>query len=1291
MAAPLPPALTELVERRHLDPATFERLGGGNRDRRERQRTAWRARLRDGRAIKLTIGPALADQARRHAEFARACPALVPPLLFHETFRDGTDALAEEFFAGAPLDTVDHERARAAFARSCALLENSERRSTDAARAAEWHAWAQRLLASPSWTAAERAALERSVLPALFAALTSAPATTRWTNGDFVAANLLVNDSGEVRLIDAEFAHATHFWREDAVRFHALSPIARQQPHLFTPALPDAGPAWHLFFWLRQWLLEHENNSADYVARVRPARLAALRRLAEGALSLALPEWSVEATPLHAHLEAATWSTHDSRTVAFRGWCHVPDTAGVRAIVLATPAEKIAETPLIERPDVQAHFGGASTAAFTGFDLTGQLAAPDEFLTLSALTGDGVLLPFHRLRAGDLPSRVAAVSGFASWAVVHDSDPPAPTGALDGPLFSILLPVYRTPPALLDACVASVIAQHYPHWELCLVDDGSHSPALTAQLAILAQGEPRIRLLPRAQNGGIARATNDALAAARGDYIALLDHDDELRPHALLEMSRAIAATPDAGLLYSDEDKISADGQRLLPFLKPAFSPEFLLGVMYFGHLLCVRTALARQIGGFDPAFDGVQDFEFALRATEHTRAVVHVPKILYHWRQTAASSALHGNVKGDMDARQAAAVQAHLARVGRRERAMPLGGHRVRLEPDSPISVTIVSGGPAELLAAARRESADVLLLVGPGVVIPDAPSQQRLATAALRPDAACVAPVLVDRDGRVFDAGWARANNRFTPLLRGFDAAGDGFNGSLRCTREVAAVSPRCVALARERLFVLPPESLPWEDLLTRLAAGGRFHRLVSAVQLGVAESWRESRGDPAPSGGVDPFYNPHFDPVAGDYALRHDWPAPAPLWHLDTPPPPASGSGCLHWRGWCHWPGRQLREIRLRLTPDFGWPATLGQARPDVAAQLGGPEARQCGFEARVQLPVGRYSVTATALSTCGAAHDLFTHTFAITAEERARYFAGERPAELLAFQFLAGPSGLPTPLPPPPARRRKPAVARPRFAIVTPSFQQAPFIEACLRSVLEQREATVDYVVQDGGSTDGSREIIHAHAAHLHAWASEPDGGQADAIARGFAKTTGAPTDVMAWLNSDDLYRPDAFATVGEFFARHPEVDVVYGHRIVIDEAGRAIGRWIMPAHDDEVLRLNDFIPQETLFWRRRLWDRVGGIDLSLQFALDWDLLLRFQAVGARMVRLPVFLGCFRVHSRQKTSAAMQRIGQAEIDWLRTRTHGRFVSPNELAGDPRLQGYLRASARAEQQHALSAIPQ
>jgi GT2 family glycosyltransferase len=192
-----------------------------------------------------------------------------------------------------------------------------------------------------------------------------------------------------------------------------------------------------------------------------------------------------------------------------------------------------------------------------------------------------------------------------------------------------------------------------------------------------------------------------------------------------------------------------------------------------------------------------------------------------------------------------------------------------------------------------------------------------------------------------------------------------------------------------------------------------------------------------------------------------------------------------------------------------------------------------------------------------------------------------------------------------------------------------------------------------VVQDGGFGDGSAEIVRAHEHALARWASAPDGGQANAINLGFAGTSG---ELMSYLNSDDVLLPGALPYVGRYMAEHPEVDAVYGNRVLIDEGGRKIGVWVLPPHDEHALRLIDFVPQETLFWRRSLWDRCGGrVDERLRYAIDWDLLLRFADAGARIVRLPRFLAAFRVHDDQKTTSEHD-LGMAEAHRLRERASG-----------------------------------
>jgi glycosyltransferase involved in cell wall biosynthesis len=233
---------------------------------------------------------------------------------------------------------------------------------------------------------------------------------------------------------------------------------------------------------------------------------------------------------------------------------------------------------------------------------------------------------------------------------------------------------------------------------------------------------------------------------------------------------------------------------------------------------------------------------------------------------------------------------------------------------------------------------------------------------------------------------------------------------------------------------------------------------------------------------------------------------------------------------------------------------------------------------------------------------------------------------------------------------------------RISLVTPSFGQADFIERTIRSVLEQGYPNLEYYVQDGGSIDGTGAILERYADRLSGWDARPDSGQSQAINRGFARTTG---EIMAWLNSDDVLLPGTLAYVADYFARHPEVDVVYGHRVLLDEGDRQIGVWILPGHDDDVLSWADFVPQETMFWRRRIWERAGGrIDESFQFAMDWDLLVRFRDAGARFARLPRFLAGFRVHAQQKTSAAITDVGFREMNLIRERELGRVPSKGEI---------------------------
>lgn len=256
--------------------------------------------------------------------------------------------------------------------------------------------------------------------------------------------------------------------------------------------------------------------------------------------------------------------------------------------------------------------------------------------------------------------------------------------------------------------------------------------------------------------------------------------------------------------------------------------------------------------------------------------------------------------------------------------------------------------------------------------------------------------------------------------------------------------------------------------------------------------------------------------------------------------------------------------------------------------------------------------------------------------------------------------------------------------PRICIITPSYQQAAFLPRTMQSVLDQDYPNLAYGVQDGGSTDGSAGIITSQLARLAHAESAPDKGQSDAIRRGFAKLFPASHDIMGWVNSDDMLMPGALRFIGAYFARHPEVDVVYGHRVIIDEADREVGRWFMPRHHADTLKWFDLVPQETLFWRARCYQEIGGLDESFQFALDWDLLSRFEQACFTIHRLPYFLGCFRVHPEQKTSAKILSVGEQEMDRIRRRIHERTVSAAEI--QHHLTAEIRRSAVVERLHRL-----
>lgn len=269
------------------------------------------------------------------------------------------------------------------------------------------------------------------------------------------------------------------------------------------------------------------------------------------------------------------------------------------------------------------------------------------------------------LMAEDQPVRILVGDEQLQAAMAHHDDPyhqwmmrhfPRPTDLADQrdqvelfdrrPLISVVMPVYAPPIDLLDAAIRSVLAQSYAHWELCIADDRSPGTEVRNCLERWMKEDDRIKVVFREVNGHISAASNSALELVQGEFVAFMDHDDLLSPDALYHIATRVNRKPLSDILYTDEDKVDEAGKHADAHFKPQWCPDHLLSRNYFGHLVVMRAQLVKDIGGFREGFEGSQDYDLVLRAVERTTHIEHIPRVLYHWRIHAASSALSEEVK---------------------------------------------------------------------------------------------------------------------------------------------------------------------------------------------------------------------------------------------------------------------------------------------------------------------------------------------------------------------------------------------------------------------------------------------------------------------------------------------------------------------------------------------------------------------------------------------------------------------------------------------------------------------
>jgi O-antigen biosynthesis protein len=398
----------------------------------------------------------------------------------------------------------------------------------------------------------------------------------------------------------------------------------------------------------------------------------------------------------------ATDSRPRSGMVAVRGWCLAK--RGADAVQLEAPGlPPIQVKPSIPRPDVKKSHANLDTTGRAGFAMefdSTALAKGRHTLTLRLLSQGAVVRETKTFVEIDHEKGFA--SAYDRW--IHEFEDPDNDliqlklkSFAEQPAISIVMPVYNPVPEELTAAIESVLRQSFERWELCIADDYSDRAEVREILSAFAAQDSRIKVTYRQERGGISRASNTAWQTATGAYVCFLDHDDTLAPHALAYICDALSQNSGADLLYSDEDKIGPQGQRADPFFKPDWSPDLLLSENYVCHLLVIGQELARKAGFFDPAFDGSQDYDLILRATKQAQRIVHIPKVLYHWRAGAASTASSiDNKHYALDAAKRALERRHRVEAG-----IVTGRWRVRypIPEGSRVSIIVASGGRVDVL----------------------------------------------------------------------------------------------------------------------------------------------------------------------------------------------------------------------------------------------------------------------------------------------------------------------------------------------------------------------------------------------------------------------------------------------------------------------------------------------------------------------------------------------------------------------------------------------------------------
>ncbi len=786
--------------------------------------------------------------------------------------------------------------------------------------------------------------------------------------------------------------------------------------------------------------------------------------------------------------------------------------------------------------------------------------------------------------------------------------------------FSFVLPLWNSDPTLLGEQLDAIAAQA-GNWECVTVDDGSADTAGIELVESRSTDDPRFRALRRASNGGIAAATNDAIATARGEWIVFCDHDDRVHHDALDHLATAIAAHDDVDLIYTDEQVVDTDGHVLDVYRKPDWSPERLLGQNYLNHLVAVRAALIERIGGLDADFAPCPDREFTLRASGAARRIVHLPEVLYDWRSLPGSVAHDVAEKPGVAAAVVAAAQRHLDDNTVAVSSVPDAptSARIARHVPSPLpnvaTITLDAGvTPDEIDRQLRATDAPYVQLL-PGVARPmESDSIAALIAQAARERVVGVGPRVVTYDGRIVSVGRV-LRPHVRDLQQRWESDYLGRWGEYAVAREVASLHP--AGLVLDRTAVLDMGGFDAARLIDWAELGPPPNEAAKAAldtPLGI-ELTVAVLGAAADRTGHPLLWTPLAELTLPNtaFALDSDIEAVIAAQRALAETSPTVFHDRYSPRGVnvrdeqpAEPPVGPPTESRLRRRFDATKSALIDQLDlPRIA------DRADRGADGVVHLDATVQRVWRRIADLAGVVHRNHDPRLA-----RLDQLASIEEGTLWAAHA--------------------PLRAQPTISVVLPTRNRLDYLRSAIGSVLDQVYTRWQLVIVDDGGADGTPDYLPTlDDDRIQVVRTEGVGASA-ARNVGVANATG---EWVAFLDDDNVMHPVWLRAIAEHVGRHAVVQAVYGATVRADreDNSRPFVQFTDPLDVDRLV-VNNSIDLGAVAVRRDHPEL--RFDESLERFIDWDLVVRL-ARADDLTPLPALAGVY-------TADAPGRISAGSID-------------------------------------------